>query len=205
MPGPAYTIRTPRLLLRCWNPQDAPPLVKVIAENLDHLRPWMPWAAQEPESIESKCERLRKFRSEFDRGENFAYGIFGTDETTVLGSIGLHARVGVGGLEIGYWVHRAHGRRGYATEAAGALTRVAFEVHAVDRVEIHCDPENQWSAAVARKLGYTHEATLRQRKLTRESPPRDAMIWTLFREEYTNRPAATTKVEAFDALGARVA
>lgn len=204
MPGPAYTIRTPRLLLRCWNPQDAPLLVQAIAENVDHLRPWMPWAEQEPESIEAKCDRLRKFRSEFDRGESFAYGIFTTDATTILGSTGLHARVGVGGLEIGYWIHRDHGRQGYATEAAGALTRIAFEVHGADRVEIHCDPENQRSAAVAKKLGYTHEGTLRQRKLTPESPPRDAMIWTLFRKEYASSPAAAVAIEALDALGRKV-
>ena len=204
MPGPAYTIHTPRLLLRCWNPEDARLLVPAIAESLDHLRPWMPWAEQEPESVEAKCDRLRKFRSDFDRDESFAYGIFTPGVAQLLGSIGLHARVGVGGLEIGYWIHRDHSGQGYATEAAGALTRVAFEVHGVDRVEIHCDPENHGSAAVARKLGYRHEATLRQRKLTPESRPRDAMIWTLFREEYASSLAATVEIEALDALARRV-
>lgn len=205
MPGPAYTIHTPRLLLRCWNPEDAPLLAEAITETLDDLRPWMPWAWQEPETVDARCERLRTFRSGFDRGESFAYGIFSPDAAPVLGSIGLHPRVGAGGLEIGYWIRRDHGGRGYATEAAGALTRVAFEVHNVDRVEIHCDPDNQRSAAVARKLGYTHEATLRRRKLTPESPPRDAMIWTLFRKDYAGSPPAALQIDAFDALGRKLA
>ena len=41
---------------------------------------------------------------------------------------------------------------GLATEIAAALTRVAFEVHQVNRVEIRCDPSNSPSAAVAKKL-----------------------------------------------------
>ncbi len=85
-----------------------------------------------------------------------------------------------------------------------ALTRVAFEVEEVRRVEIHCDPDNQRSAAVPRKLGYTHEATLRQRSLTGEGEPRDTMIWSLLAEEYPGSPAAAAEVVALDVLGQRL-
>lgn len=71
---------------------------------------------------------------------------------------------------------------GLATEIAAALTRVAFEVHQVNRVEIRCDPSNSPSAAVAKKLGFTREATLRQRLRGSGGQLRDAMIWTLFKE-----------------------
>lgn len=33
----------------------------------------------------------------------------------------------------------------------------------MDRVQIHCDPANERSVSVVRKLGFTHEATLRRR------------------------------------------
>jgi RimJ/RimL family protein N-acetyltransferase len=204
MPGPAYRVRTPRLLLRCWDPADAPLLLQAVAESLEHLRPWMPWAHQEPESLQTKVNRLRGFRAEFDLGTNFVYAIFDPDERQVIGGTGLHPRVGPGALEIGYWIHVNQIGKGYATEAAGALTRVAFEVEGVRRVEIHCDPANEKSAAVPRKLGFTHEATLRARSLTPEGEERDTMIWSMLAAEFRATPVAHASVEAYDAMGCRL-
>jgi RimJ/RimL family protein N-acetyltransferase len=58
-------------------------------------------------------------------------------------------------LEIGYWVHADHLRRGIATEAARALTEVAFGVDGIERVEIHHDRANVRSRAVPARLGFT--------------------------------------------------
>jgi RimJ/RimL family protein N-acetyltransferase len=38
--------------------------------------------------------------------------------------------------------------------AAAQLTRPAFEIAGVERVEIHCDVANTRSAEIARRLGY---------------------------------------------------
>ena len=62
----AYRIETERLVIRCYNPSDAPLLKLAIDESLDHLRPWMPWAMHEPESVEAKIDRLRAYRGQFD-------------------------------------------------------------------------------------------------------------------------------------------
>jgi RimJ/RimL family protein N-acetyltransferase len=199
--GPAYRIHTQRLVLRCWHPQDAPLLTAAIAASLEHLRPWMLWAQYEPEDLQTKIERLRWRRGEFDLGQNFDYGIFNREETQVLGSIGLHTRVGPGAREIGYWIHQDHINQGLATEAAAALTKVAFVIDHVTRVEIHCDPGNVRSAAVPRKLGFCHEATLRHRTKTPDGQLRDTMIWTLLTDEYPRSPAAAAEIEAFDVLG----
>jgi RimJ/RimL family protein N-acetyltransferase len=164
----------------------------------------MPWAEQEPESLPAKVQRLRSFRGRFDLGCDFVYGIFNLDESKVLGGTGLHPRIGQGALEIGYWIRADSVNRGLATEAAAALTRVAFEVNQVHRVEIHCAPENTRSAAVPRKLGYRHEATLRQRVPAADGTYGDSMIWTLLRSEYPDSHAASYEVEAFDVGGVRV-
>lgn len=50
----AYRIVTARLLVRCWDPADAALLNEAIAANLDHLRPWMPWAANAPVSLDEQ-------------------------------------------------------------------------------------------------------------------------------------------------------
>ncbi|MEZ4358920.1 MAG: GNAT family protein [Kofleriaceae bacterium] len=202
--GPAYRIETQRLVVRCYQPPDAPLLKAAIDESLDELRPWMPWASEEPVALAKKVTLLRQFRGRFDLGEDFAYGAFDPTETDLIGSSGLHTRAGPDAREIGYWVHTAHTGRGYATEIAAALTRVGFEIDGVFRMEIHCDPRNVRSVAVARKLGYVHEATLRERVSRADGTRQDAMIWTMLAHDYASSPAASAKLRAFDACGTRV-
>jgi RimJ/RimL family protein N-acetyltransferase len=204
IPGPAYRIRTRRLVIRCWDPADAPLAKAAIDASLDHLRPWMPWAVDEPKDVQAKVDLLRHFRGEFDLDRDLVYGVFDREEREVLGGAGLHRRVGKGALEIGYWIHAGHINQGLATSVAAALTKVAFEVNGVDRVEIHCDPANVRSAAVARKLGYVHEATLRQRTLDSEGAPRDTMLWSLFAGQFPGSPAACIQIAAFDAMGRQI-
>src|SRR5204863_353260 len=83
-------------------------------------------------------------------------------QARVLRVTGQHRR-DEGSLEIGYWVRSHLAGRGFATEAAAALTRVAFELCGTERVDIRCDPDNAASRAIPRKLGYTEDGTLRRR------------------------------------------
>ncbi len=198
--GPAYRIATSRLVLRCWEPADAPLLKAATDMSIEHLRPWMPWAAHEPTTLEAKVALLRTFRGNFDLDRDYVYGIFDRDESAVLGGSGLHTRLGPGALEIGYWIRADAINQGLATEVAAALTRVAFEVNGVQRVEIHCVTANVRSAAVPRKLGFRHEATL-PRRITHGDEQHDEMIWTLFAEQYASSPAAHVDAAAYDALG----
>ncbi len=197
----AYRIQTDRLLIRCYSPEDAPKLKEAIDASLDHLRPWMPWAKDDPETLDAKVELLRRFRGNFDLGNDFIYGIFSPEDSVVLGGVGLHPRVGPNALEIGYWVRAGRIGKGLATEAAAALVRVSFEVHKVGRVEIHCDPVNIRSAAIPRKLGFTLEATLRRRAVRPDGSDRDTMIWSLFATDYIESAASRARVAAFDAGG----
>jgi RimJ/RimL family protein N-acetyltransferase len=187
--GPAYRIVTPRLVVRCWEPRDAPFLKEAIDSSLDHLRPWMPWARHEPQTLAEKVELLREFRGQFDLGADSVYAIFDSRDERVLGGTGLHPRIGPGRLEIGYWIRADAVGHGYATEATAALTRVAFEVADVERVEIHCMPENRVSAAIPRKLGYSLcEAG-------------DDLIFALTAADYPGSPSSSTPLAAYDAIG----
>jgi RimJ/RimL family protein N-acetyltransferase len=204
MTGPAYRIETERLVIRCWEPKDARALNVAIRASWEHLGPWMPWARGFPPPLEDTLALIRRWRGEFDLGRDFVYAIFSRDETLALGSTGLHLRRGESAREIGYWVHVDHIGHGYATETAAALTKVAFEIDDVERVEIHCLPNNARSAAVPRKLGFTHEATLRERLSMGDGTYGDSMIWSLFAEDYPDSPAAEADLRAFDALGRRI-
>ena len=70
------------------------------------------------------------------------------------GSVGLHDRIGEGGLDIGYWLASAATGRGLITRAAATVTDLALAHPDVDRVEIHCDVANGPSNGVPRRLGY---------------------------------------------------
>jgi RimJ/RimL family protein N-acetyltransferase len=199
--GPAYRIETPRTVIRCWEPTDAPLLLAAVTESLEHLRPWMPWAMQEPTNLAEKVQLLRSFRAKFDLGEEFIYAVFNPDETQVLGGTGLHARMEGNAFEIGYWIHTDYINKGLATEITAALTKIAFEVDARDWVEIRHDPANAASGAVPKKLGYTQEAVLRGRLIDSQGQPRDTAIWSLFKEQYSDSPAAQAKIKAFDVVG----
>ena len=198
--NPVYRIETKRLVIRCWEPKDAPLLQKAAAESKEHLLPFMPWASDEPQTIEQKVDLMRRFRGKFDRNEDYVYGIFDQSESLALGGTGLHTRLSGNALEIGYWLHKDHIKKGLITESTAALTRVAFEVYHVERMEIHCSVENISSAAVPRRLGYVHEAT-RRRLGYANGTQTDSMIWTLFADEYPSTPCASAKLKAFDVSG----
>jgi RimJ/RimL family protein N-acetyltransferase len=131
-------------------------LVEAVNDSLEHLRRWMPWAQQAatPESIGSFLEQAD---ASWDEGRGFQFAIRGLRDSrpdALIGFCGLHDRVGVGGLEIGYWVHVDSTGRGVATAAAGLLTGSALRLRGVTRVEIRCDGANSASAAIPAKLGF---------------------------------------------------
>lgn len=202
---PPYRIDTERLTIRCWEPRDAPLLKDALDSSLDHLRPWMPWAREEPKPLDEKVELLRRFRGMFDLEQDFVYGLFARDGSAVVGGAGLHTRVGEGALEIGYWLRASEAGRGLARETAAALTLVALRVCGVDRVEIRVDPANERSLAIPRALGFTEEATLRRRlPAGADGVPRDTLVFTLFADELASSPIARLALEAYDALGRSV-
>lgn len=204
MKGPAYRIVTDRLVVRCWEPSDAPALKEAIDPSIEHLRPWMPWAASEPQTLEEKVALLRGFRGRFDTDEDFVYAIFDRDEARVLGGTGLHTRGTRHSREIGYWVRVDAEGKGYVTEAVAALTKVGFELEGLEWIEIRAEPQNVRSRRIPERLGYTDEATLRGRIRNAEDEPRDVVVYSMFADAYPSSPAAGASLEAFDAAGAKI-
>ncbi len=164
---PPYRIETDRLVIRCYEPEDAALLKEAVDSSLEHLRPWMPWARYEPQDLDQKVELLRMFRGQFDRDENYTYGIFAFDESRLLGGSGLHPRSGPESIEIGYWIRADATGQGIATEVTAVLTRAAIEQSGYERVDIQVDPENELSLRIPRRLGFTEEGTAPRAASTR--------------------------------------
>jgi RimJ/RimL family protein N-acetyltransferase len=123
--------------------EDAPRVHTAIVESVDHLRPWMPWVATDPMTLEWRTEWISTTASE---------GIF--VGSTFVGGVGLHDRISPTGREIGYWVRAGWTRRGVATAAVRIMIEQAFALPGVDHVEIHHDKANVASAGVPAKLGF---------------------------------------------------
>jgi RimJ/RimL family protein N-acetyltransferase len=200
---PPYRIETERLVLRCWEPDDAPLMKEAVDASIEHLLPWMPWARDEPQTLDEKMELARVFRGEFDLGTNFVYGIFEPDESRVVGGSGLHPRGGEASLEVGYWIRADAIGKGLATEVAAVLTRAGFEKFGLERVDVQVDPENERSIRIPRKLGFVEEGRLRRRlpPKTEGAPRRDSVLFTMLPEELAGSPCMAYEYTAYDALG----
>jgi RimJ/RimL family protein N-acetyltransferase len=203
---PPYRIETERLVIRCYGPDDAPLLKESVDSSLEHLRPFMPWARFEPQTLAEKVVLVRRFRGWFDTDENYVYGIFDRAETRLLGGTGLHQRGGPGSFETGYWIRVDATRQGIATESTAVLTRVGIELCGAHRIDLQIEPGNEASQGVARKLGFVYEGTLRSRLEPPDGkgPRRDSMVFTLLDEELPGSPSMSYDYVAFDAVGERV-
>jgi RimJ/RimL family protein N-acetyltransferase len=201
-----YRLETERLIIRCYDPEDAALLKEAVDSSIEHLLPWMPWARFEPQSLDEKIDLLREFRSRFDRDDDYIFGVFDSDESRLLGGSGLHPRGGDESREVGYWLRADAIGRGIATEVTAVLTRAGFEQFGLQRVDIQIDPENERSLRIPRKLGFTAEGTLRRRLEPKHDggERRDSMLFTMLESEVLGSPCMSFSYEAYDAIGRRL-
>lgn len=193
-------IETPRLVLRPAAPEEWAAVQRAEEESREHLRRYMPWADRAgPEPVHEVVAKLRLFRARLDRAEDLIFSAF--LDGAIVGSVGLHNRCGIGGLEIGYWVHAAHVRQGLAFEMAAAMTRVIFEHEHMRWAEIRCAGTNEASQGVPLKLGYTREAVLKERFALPNGTIEDAVVFSLFARDYATSPARRVEVTIYDASG----
>lgn len=186
---PPVEVILDQFVLRRYKREDAPALAQAVAENLEHLRPWMPWIALEPTTLRDREELVARWEREWEEGFQYNFGMF--LGSRVVGGAGLIRRISPGGLEIGYWVHRGCTGRGFATAAAGALTTIGLSLLDVTHIEIHHDKANEASKRVPAKLGYV---------MVREEPDEIAapgetglsLIWRMERDDWQGgaRPPA---------------
>ena len=146
------TIEGPTLTLRRWRTADAPDLCHLIESNLEHLRPWMAWIADEPLTVAQRVRMIEDWEDGWAAGGDAVLAV--AEGAELVGSCGLHRRAGPDTLEIGYWVDHRHLRRGIASEVARLLTGAALAVPGITGVEIHHDKANVASGRVPAGLGY---------------------------------------------------
>jgi RimJ/RimL family protein N-acetyltransferase len=177
--------RTPRLLIRRWHASDAVELAPILATNVDHLAPWIPWRVAEPAPPAQLATRLEEFAAAFDTDREWRYGLFAAESGRILGDVGLFPRNESGRValdaadhvEIGYWLRADATGRGYATEAARAALEIARSLPGMSRVMIRCDERNIASAAIPRRLGFRLVMTVLESGVRAEEPECRLQVW----------------------------
>ncbi|HEU4392978.1 MAG TPA: GNAT family protein [Solirubrobacterales bacterium] len=145
--------------LRLLEEADARELQALIAANRAHLARWLPWAAGQ--TLEDTVGFIRKARAQLTESDGFQAAILSEEE--IVGVIGF---TGVDwdnrSTGIGYWLAEEHQGRGAATAAVRVLVDHALAVWRLNRVEIRAAVENRRSRAIAERLGFRQEGTLRE-------------------------------------------
>jgi RimJ/RimL family protein N-acetyltransferase len=159
-----------------------------IAESIEHLKPWMPWAQHVPSS-ESAETVIRRMQSDFILRRDLVFQIYAQGSQArpgqpiqlgeLLGGSGLH-RVDwdVRRFEIGYWLRASAQGQGYVSEAVQLLTDMAFTQLRARRVEIRMDDRNLRSRAVAERCGFEFEGVLRRDGLGVDGESRDTRVYS---------------------------
>lgn len=177
-------LRGERVLLRPFRDEDVPALWEAVDLSRQHLRPWMPWV-HDHIGPEFSREYVRKMQARWTLCEDFSMGVWRHSDGRLLGASGLH-RIdwSVPVMESGYWLRPDAEGKGYVTEAVRLLVRFAFDHLRAERLEIRCDTNNLRSAGVPRRVGFTHEATLRCARRNVDNELGDTMVFAMTRKDF---------------------
>lgn len=178
------SFETERLIIRAPKAGDGQAVNDAVRESQENLKPWMPWAVnlQTPEETE---EIIRRGAMRWILREDLWMLLFRKSDGLYVGGSGLH-RIdwSVPAFETGYWVRSSLEGQGYVSEAVAGITNFAFGVIGGERVEIRCDTRNIRSANVAKRAGYTLEATFRHDSWANDGTLRDTYVFGMIRQEW---------------------
>ena len=88
-----------------------------------------------------------------------------------------------GTCEIGVWTEPAGQGHGLVSAAVRHLLDYALIERGMERAEWHCDPENERSWAVAKRVGMSAEGIMRSAYVA-HGKRHDSQIWAILRDEW---------------------
>ncbi|MBY5991118.1 GNAT family N-acetyltransferase [Ferrimonas balearica] len=169
------------LKLALLGPEHTPHLFELVLANRDHLSRFLSWPGavqQQEDSRQYICQALK----EYGEGQTLTCGlIYKEDLVGMMDLRGLDParRVGV----LGYWVAQPHQGRGLVTRSARGIIDYGFQALALEKVELRCAEGNLRSRAVAERLGFTLEGTLRRAEVV-NGQCLDHRVYGMMRREW---------------------
>ncbi|MEM9251924.1 MAG: GNAT family protein [Planctomycetota bacterium] len=154
--------------LRLVEPQHAEEIAAAVAHSREHIGRRMPWATPEYDA-ESARAWIKATLKQFGLRNELPLSIL--ERGRVVGGTGWHdwqqgrneaLDMDFGSVDLGYWLVEDAQGRGIATRTVRALLDYGFREVGLTRVTIRTQPGNAPSRAVAERLGFTLEGTLRR-------------------------------------------
>ena len=184
MPLPTPTLPTARLLLRPFSESDADALF-ALQSDAHVLRYWdsPPWKERaRAQQFIATCRQMEQ------EGSGARLVIERAADAAFVGWCCLvRWNPEYRSASLGYCFDDAAWGHGYATEAARALLRWAFDTLDLNRVQAEADTRNVASARVLEKLGFVREGTLREDCVV-NGEVSDSWVYGLIRREW--RPSS---------------
>src|ERR1700722_20182476 len=157
---PTYPLQTDRLQLQPLGDSDLSALLSYHSSPVVHK--YLPMAPMDSEALLARLKDGPWSSATLEKeGDALVLGVVLTDARQLVGEVMLRwlsekDRCG----ELGYVFHPDHGGRGYATESAQAVLRLAFEEFELHRVIARINALNAPSVELAQRLGMRKEAHL---------------------------------------------
>jgi ribosomal-protein-serine acetyltransferase len=153
----------PELTLHVPDTRFAEPLAIVVDQNRTYLREWLPWLDYSTSSADSE-KYLKICLDAFIERTQCQMALFLKDE--LIGMAGFNViNASNHSADIGYWLSQHHIGNGYMTEAVKSIIHMGFDEYRLNRIVIKAATGNKPSRAVAQRLGFHHEGTLRQAEM----------------------------------------
>lgn len=178
------TLTTERLLLRPLGPADAD-AVHAACQDPEIPR-WT--TVPSPYTPDHAADFTGRICPEGWRDDSlYNFGVFTLDTGVLVGCMGLVRLAGLPApdhqAELGYWTVKEHRGKGYTAEAGRAVCAWAFDTLGAERVEWYAEAGNEGSRAVALKIGFVMEGTIRS-KIIHEGTRRDAWSGSLLPSDW---------------------
>jgi [ribosomal protein S5]-alanine N-acetyltransferase len=149
---------TTRLLLRELVPADAGRMFEIYSDPAT-----MAFMGPPPGSVEEEAGNIARHAEQYYRRRGYGlWAVVGRGSGEIIGRCGLleFELRSEPQVEISYLLARPHWGNGYATEAAGAVLRFAFDVRRIGCLFALIRPGNRPSVRVAERLGFDRAGTV---------------------------------------------
>lgn len=153
-------IETERLLLRRFVIEDALPMFKTWANDID-VTTYLTW--QPHGNIEATTDILKTWIREYDDADTYNWAITLKEEVKVIGSIGvMDISKAYDRCEVGYCIGKEYWGKGIMTEALSGVLNYLIKKVGFNRVQAYFHAENIASGRVMHKAGMKFEGRLRE-------------------------------------------
>ncbi|MEO1254028.1 MAG: GNAT family N-acetyltransferase [Bacteroidota bacterium] len=148
------TLETERLQLRIIKAADAS-----FLHQLMNTPKWFSYIGDRHINSEEDAIQYMKDKMHADLAvKGFMNHVMITKETNEpVGTCSLHDREGVEGLDIGYALLPEFEGKGYASEGAKAMVKMAFNIYQQTQVSAIVNDENEGSWRLLEKIGFQHQ------------------------------------------------